>query len=72
MREGESSTKAYVFDGTKIIEVYGSVPILIKDEDHLNALKSKVGPGAVAYKTGWKKAWQLDPDGENWVPFIGA
>jgi len=72
MREGESSTKGYVFDGTKIVEVPGSIVIMIEDDDDLTALAAKVGAGTIAYTAGWKAAWQLDTDGETWQQFIGT
>jgi len=72
MREDETKTKAYVFDGTKIKEVSGSITVMIDDDDDLTALAAKCGPGTIAYLVGWTAAWQLGSDGETWTQFIGA
>lgn len=70
--EDPSKFTNYVFDGTGIVEVRGSIVTMIGDEDELEDLAAVVGPGTIAYKAGWLEAWQLDVDGSTWVQFIGG
>lgn len=70
--EDRSKFTNYVFDGTSIVEVAGSIVTMVSGEDELTDLAAVCKPGTIAYKAGWKEAWQLDTDGETWVQFIGG
>ena len=72
MREDHDRVTSYVFDGTKVVEVSGSITVMISDDDDLTALASKVKPGTIAYLAGWTQAWQLDTDGTTWAQMIGG
>ena len=70
--EDPSKFTNYVFDGTSVVEVRGSIVVMISDDDELTDLAAIVKPGAIAYLAGWQQAWQLDTDGSTWVQFIGG
>lgn len=67
-----SRTTNYVFDGTNVLEVMGSVVVMVSSESDLTALAGKVGPGSIAYTSGWQAAWQLGIDDSTWTQFIGG
>ena len=61
---------SFVFDGTTIKDMTGSVTVMVGSSSDLTALTELVKPGAIAYTAGWTYAWQLDVDGSTWVPMI--
>jgi len=72
MAGGGNGSAGYSWNGTEIAENPGSITVMIGDEDELTNLAEHVGTGTIAYKAGWKEAWQLDTDGETWVQMIGG
>ena len=62
----------FVFDGTSVKDMTGSITVMIGDDDELTALAALVKPGTIAYLAGWSEAWQLDTNGETWVQMIGG
>lgn len=73
MREYEDLSRVcnFVFDGTNVLDVSGSITVMVSGQAQLSALASKVKPGSIAYVSGWSKAWQLGPDGTTWTQMIG-
>ena len=72
MAEDKSRVSSYIFDGTKVVDVTGSITVMISDENDLTALAALVKPGTIAYVAGWTEAWQLDTDGTTWAQMIGG
>jgi hypothetical protein len=70
--EDTSRTTNYVFDGTDVVEIQGSAVVMVSSESDLTALAGKVGPGSIAYTSGWQAAWQLGIDDSTWTQFIGG
>ena len=70
--DNKERVSAFVFDGTTIKDIQGSITVLIGDDDDLTALAELVQPGTIAYLAGWTEAWQLDVDGATWVQMIGG
>ena len=70
--EDKSRTTNFVFDGTEIKEVEGSITVMIDDDDDLTALAALAAPGTIAYTAGWQAAWQLGTDGSTWTQFVGG
>ena len=68
--EDRSRTTNFTFDGTNLKEVEGSTTVMIASSDALTALAQKIGPGTIAYTSGWQAAWQLGMDGSTWTKFI--
>ena len=71
LADDKSRVSSFIFDGTKVQEVMGSITVMIEDVNDLTALAALVKPGTIAYVAGWTEAWQMDTDG-TWVQMIGG
>lgn len=60
----------YVKDGTLYIGASTS-NILVGSESDL-ALLEGYTPGSYAHTAGWQNIWELDVDGETWVPVLSG
>ena len=70
--EDRGSTTSYIYSDGKVKEVQGSITVMVSSESDLTALKALVGPGTIAYTSGWQAAWQLGIDDSTWTQFIGG
>lgn len=67
-----NSTTDYVKDGAFVLGEGEHDGVLVESEDDLEVLPEGLyQPGALAHTAGWKKAWEMAPDG-HWEPMIGG
>ena len=66
-RANRETISNFIYKDGEVVQVTGSVVVMVSGEGDLTNLAERLEPGSIAYTSGWGEAWQLGLDGTTWT-----